>query len=142
MTEKKVPYTDPTSGETRLVSEWAASILMAEEPLTKTEKLSLANIGKELSAEHRAKLSVAKRARGTSEETKSKISASLAGKPRGPYSEDHKAKLSAARRGKKKVFRLDGSFYLIQPVDMAPDALGKLELRPGARGTLVYFETE
>ena len=45
MVEKLVRYTDPTSGETRMISQWAAALL-GKQVLDKSAKLRIANKGK------------------------------------------------------------------------------------------------
>jgi group I intron endonuclease len=64
-------------------------------------KISEARKGAKFSAEHRANLSVARRRRVISEEEKIKISKSLVGKTKKPFSDEHKRNLSIAHLGYK-----------------------------------------
>jgi hypothetical protein len=101
--------------------DWAACLILAEstnftaEQLSDiakrtAEKTSRRLKGVPLSAEHRRKLSEAKRGkpsnrRGTvhSEESRKRMSASRLGKRRGPQTEEHRNKIRAALKG--RVFK-------------------------------------
>ena len=73
---------------------WFGRTLSAE---TKA-KISLAHVGKALSKEHRAKLSALRLGRKRSEETRARMSAARLGRP---LSEESKAKIAAAKLGGK-----------------------------------------
>lgn len=84
--------------------QWIADRRAAGDRLLNCTDGGEGTIGIEVSAETRAKMSLAAKRRGgrpMSEETKAKLSAAKRGRVHGPLSEEHKAKLAAAQRGKK-----------------------------------------
>ena len=81
------------------------------------EKNRQAHLGKKLTEEHRKNIVMGSIGRIQTEETKLNISLSLKGKP-SPLkgverSDDVKNKISEGKRGKKRAYREDGSFYMI-----------------------------
>ena len=84
---------------------WVTTKENNNNPLTK-QHLSETQHGKVLTAEHKRKISEARKGNSNfkgkthSEETKRKLSEALKDKPRKPLSEEHKRKLSEARKKK------------------------------------------
>jgi len=80
------------------------------------EKNRQSHIGKKLTKEHRKSIALASIGRIQTEETKLNISLSLKGKPsplKGVSRPDEvKNKISEGKRGKKRAYREDGSFYM------------------------------
>ena len=125
-----VPWNKGISGytrETHDIESWKANISKGRKGQPSSfkgkshseeanEKNRQSHTGKKLTEEHRKSIGLAEIGRIHSEETKHKMSNSMKGKPSSlkgvERSDDVKNRISEGKRGKKRVYREDGSFYM------------------------------
>lgn len=106
--EDKVPYTDPSTGETRMVSKWAAAMLAQEQPLDAPMRRQLAHVGRERTEREKAAISKAQsgkvspmRGKEFSEEVRKNMTAAHRAKPLSPQNvSGHKGVTWNKGRGK------------------------------------------